>query len=74
MPEQTLLDFAEHGEIGGLLPPDGVNSSSVLYAFEQARVDGLAMATALQQEGVQAFQRSGTISWPASMQSAAKSW
>jgi len=26
MPEQTLLDFADHGEIGDLLPADGGNA------------------------------------------------
>jgi transaldolase len=58
MPEQTLLDFANHGEIGELLPPDGGNASATLYGFEQAGVDVRALANQLQSEGADSFVQS----------------
>jgi transaldolase len=58
MPEQTLLDFADHGEIGDLLPADGGNSEATLYAFEQARVDVFELANQLQREGAESFEQS----------------
>jgi transaldolase len=58
MPEQTLLDFADHGSLGELLPADGGNSAGTLYAFEQARVDVFDLAQQLQKEGAAAFVQS----------------
>jgi transaldolase len=58
MPEQTLLDFADHGALGDLLPADGGNSSATLYAFEQARVDVFELANQLQKEGAESFVQS----------------
>jgi transaldolase len=58
MPEQTLLDFADHGEIGELLPADGGNSAAVLYGFEQAGVDVYELAQQLQREGAESFVQS----------------
>jgi transaldolase len=58
MPEQTLLEFADHGEIGELLPADGGNSDATLYAFEQARVDVYELANQLQKEGAESFVQS----------------
>ena len=60
MPEQTLLDFADHGELGELLTADGGNSNATLYAFEQARVDVHELADQLQQEGAESFVHSWT--------------
>jgi transaldolase len=48
MPEQTLLAFAEHGEVGDMLAADGGN----------AGVDYDALAAKLQSEGAEAFDAS----------------
>ena len=58
MPEQTLLDFADHGHVGDLLPTDGGNSAATLLGFERARVDVRALAVQLQEEGADAFVQS----------------
>jgi transaldolase len=58
MPEATLLDFADHGEIGQLLDPDGGDSEDTLARFAQAGVDVAALALRLQQEGAAAFVQS----------------
>jgi transaldolase len=55
MPEKTLLSFAEHGEVGGLLPADGGDAESVLAEFEGAGVDLEMLAERLQSEGAEAF-------------------
>lgn len=38
VPEATLLAFADHGVVSGMLPRDGGAASEVLGAFEAARV------------------------------------
>src|SRR6478736_2950796 len=38
MPEPTLKAFAEHGEVGELMDPDGGNCEQVLAQFEQAGI------------------------------------
>jgi transaldolase len=58
MPEATLLDLADHGEIGELLPADGGDAEATLARFAQAGVDVGALAAQLQQEGADAFVRS----------------
>jgi transaldolase len=58
MPEETLLDFADHGEIGDLLPADGGDSDAILGQFKSAGVDVGALAARLQKEGADAFVRS----------------
>jgi transaldolase len=58
MPEPTLLDFADHGEIGELLPADGGDADQTLARFAQAGVDVRALAKQLQKEGAAAFVRS----------------
>jgi transaldolase len=58
MPEQTLLDFAEHGELGPLLTPDGGDAEEVIAKFGAAGVDVDALAGTLQSEGAQAFVKS----------------
>jgi transaldolase len=55
MPEKTLLAFADHGEIGDLLPQDGGNAAEVLAEFEAAGIDLDALAARLQDEGAEAF-------------------
>ena len=58
MPEATLLDFADHGEIGTLLPADGGDSEATFARFTNAGVDVTALAAQLQKEGAQAFVQS----------------
>jgi len=58
MPEETLLAFAEHGEISGLLPADGGDCESVLKQFAEAGVDARGLAEDLQREGAQLFDKS----------------
>ena len=58
MPEETLLDVADHGEIGELLPADGGDAEATLARFAAAGVDVDALAARLQQEGAEAFVRS----------------
>ncbi|CAB4244615.1 Transaldolase [Methylacidimicrobium sp. AP8] len=55
MPEETLLAFAEHGEIGELLPADGGDASAVLAEFREAGIDVPALAERLQRDGADAF-------------------
>jgi transaldolase len=58
MPEQTLLDLADHGEVGELLPADGGDAEATLARFAQAGVDVGALAAQLQKEGADAFVQS----------------
>jgi transaldolase len=58
MPEETLLDFADHGEIGELLPADGGDAEATLACFAQAGIDVGALASQLQREGADAFVQS----------------
>jgi len=55
MPEATLLEFAEHGEVAAAMPADGGNCEQVLVEFAKAGVDVDALATQLQAEGAKAF-------------------
>jgi transaldolase len=58
MPEPTLKAFADHGEVGGLMEPDGGNCEHVLAEFERAGIDADALAARLQQEGKDSFAKS----------------
>jgi len=58
MPEATLLAFADHGEIGPVMPPDGGNCEQVLAKFGKAGIDIYALAAQLQSEGAEAFVKS----------------
>ncbi|MGD9897076.1 MAG: transaldolase [Candidatus Methylacidiphilaceae bacterium] len=58
MPEETLLAFAEHGEIGELLPPDGGDASTLLAEFREAGVDVPALGEQLQRDGANSFASS----------------
>ncbi len=58
MPEGTLLAFAEHGEVGPVMPPDGGNCEQVLAEFGKAGIDIDALAAQLQSEGADAFVKS----------------
>lgn len=58
IPEETLLAFADHGNVGATLPADGGYSKGVLDEFKREGVADEALAAQLQREGVQAFARS----------------
>ena len=58
MPEPTLLAFADHGEVGDLLPADGGNAEAVLQEFADAGIDVAALAARLQEEGKESFVKS----------------
>jgi transaldolase len=58
MPDTTLLAFADHGQLRGLLPDDGGDVDRTLDRFTQAGIDLDALALRLQQEGAAAFSAS----------------
>jgi transaldolase len=58
MPEATLKSFADHGEIGPMLPADGGDSEVVLAQFAKASIDLAALAAQLQDEGAKSFVKS----------------
>jgi len=58
MPEETLLAFADHGEVGAVLPRDGGQVSETLSAIAKAGVDRDALAADLQSEGAKSFDDS----------------
>jgi transaldolase len=60
MPENTLLAFADHGVIEGVMPPDGGDCEQVLAEFTKAGIDVDALAAQLQQEGAKSFVKSWT--------------
>ena len=55
MPEATLKAMADHGEVGGTLPPDGGDAEDVLRQFEKAGIDVGKLAAKLQEDGAKAF-------------------
>ena len=44
IPEETLAHFADHGEVGGVLPRDGARAGETLSAIVKAGVDLGALA------------------------------
>ena len=58
MPENTLLAFADHGEVGSPLAAHGGDADATLAEFEAAGVDVGALAERLQHEGADAFSAS----------------
>ncbi len=58
MPEATLKAFADHGEVGALMPADGGDSGDVLARFAEAGIDIDALAARLQDEGAKSFAKS----------------
>jgi transaldolase len=58
IPEATLKAFADHGEIKGVMPPDGGNSEQVLKKFVDLGIDIDALGEQLQVEGAKAFVNS----------------
>jgi transaldolase len=58
MPEGTLKAFADHGEVGAMMPADSGASESTLKQFAQAGIDVDALAARLQDEGAKSFVKS----------------
>jgi len=58
MPEETLLDFADHGDVGPLLPRDGGPASATLSQIVKAGVNVDALAADLQSDGAKSFDES----------------
>jgi transaldolase len=58
MPEETLLDFADHGEIGELLPADGGDAEATLARVAAYGVDVSELAAELQGAGAGGFVQS----------------
>ena len=58
MPEKTLAAFAGHGQVNGVMPPDGGDAEAVLAEFTRAGVDDAALAARLQVEGAASFTKS----------------
>jgi transaldolase len=58
MPEATLKAFADHGELGAPMQPDGGDCEAVLAQFGKAGIDIDALAARLQEEGAASFVKS----------------
>ncbi|NMM11897.1 MAG: transaldolase [Polaromonas sp.] len=58
IPEKTLLAFADHGQVGEMMPVDGGYAEAVLDEFRREGVDDDALAQRLQREGADAFSQS----------------
>jgi transaldolase len=58
IPEGTLQAFADHGEVGPMLPADGGNYEEELAQFARAGIEIHALAKQLQEEGAGSFVRS----------------
>jgi transaldolase len=55
MPEETLLAFAEHGRVDGVVTPDGADSEQVLAEFSRIGIDLGELGGRLQAEGAKSF-------------------
>ena len=60
MPEKTLLAFADHGQLHGVMPTDGRDAEAMLTKITAAGVDIGALAAQLQEEGAASFVKSWT--------------
>ena len=58
MPEETLLAFAEHGRLSGVIPRDGGDCEQVLVEFGRVGVDVAKFGVDLQNEGTESFDDS----------------
>ena len=58
IPEKTLLAFADHGQVKGVMPADAGDAEQVLAEFARAGVNHAELAEELQREGAEAFDRS----------------
>lgn len=58
MPDNTLKAFADHGEVGEIMRPDGGECEKVLATFAKTGIDVDALAARLQKEGADSFVKS----------------
>ena len=58
MPEATLLAFADHGKLKGVMAEDGGDAEYELASFAEAGIDIDALAVQLQRDGALAFVKS----------------
>ncbi|MDQ6736754.1 MAG: transaldolase, partial [Gemmatimonadota bacterium] len=58
IPQKTLVAFADHGRVKGMLAADGGDADQVLLTFRDAGVDDTALAAQLQREGAETFDKS----------------
>ena len=58
IPEKTLLAFAEHGALKGVMAAAGGDAEATLTRFAQSGIDIDALALQLQYEGAEAFVKS----------------
>ncbi|MBP7674797.1 MAG: transaldolase [Thermoanaerobaculia bacterium] len=58
IPAKTLLAFAEHGQLHGVMAVDGGDAEAVLARFAGAGIDVDALAIQLQRDGARAFVKS----------------
>ena len=58
MPEGTLKAFADHGDLGPMMAPDGGKCEAVLAKFAKAGINVDALAARLQDEGAKSFVKS----------------
>jgi transaldolase len=55
MPDKTLLAFADHGAVKGVMAADGREAERMLARFREAGVDLDVLARKLQEEGAASF-------------------
>jgi transaldolase len=58
IPEATVKAFADHGDVGDILAPDGGDCEDVLAQFAKAGIDVDALAAKLQDDGARSFVES----------------
>lgn len=58
IPDDTLLAFADHGEIGKTLPDDSTSAEKIIKQYEDISVNYFKLAEQLQKEGAEAFKKS----------------
>jgi transaldolase len=55
MPDETLEDFYDHGDVAALLPRDGGDADTLFAQFAKAGVDTGELAARLQSDGASSF-------------------
>ncbi|MDO8272178.1 MAG: transaldolase family protein, partial [Gammaproteobacteria bacterium] len=58
LPEKTLLAFADHGHVTGVMHADAAAAQETIGLFEREGIDIEALAMQLQSDGAEAFVKS----------------
>lgn len=58
LPEKTLLAFADHGHVSGVMHADAAAAQATITLFEREGIDIEALALQLQSDGAEAFVKS----------------